>query len=121
MALNQHRPVARKILAGDREGLITLKRMPDYAPVTHKLSVESIVTIEAGLRTAEEEEVHALKAYEAARATRIAAEWEFHNAMLEAKSVVMGQYGVNSEEVQALGLKKKVEYRRPVRRHSDAM
>ncbi len=43
-----------------------------------------------------------------------AAEWRFHEVMLGAKDQVIAQYGVNSDQVQALGLKKKSERKRPV-------
>ena len=121
MAINQHKPVRSETIANDREGLLNLKRLPDYAPVNRALTVESIESIEVRLRKAEEEEILAAKALEAARSARITAEWEFHNTMLGAKAVVVGQYGANSEAVQAIGLKKKSEYRRPVRRRSSTI
>jgi hypothetical protein len=44
------------------------------------------------------------------------AERRFHNAMLDAKTQVITQYGANSDEVQALGLKKRSEYKKSIRR-----
>ncbi|MCL6752598.1 hypothetical protein KBT16_17155, partial [Nostoc sp. CCCryo 231-06] len=51
----------------------------------------------------------------AADAARLA-EWEFHNAVLGMKEVVRGQYGLDSDQAQAVGLKKKSEYKRPSRK-----
>ncbi|MEH2022981.1 MAG: hypothetical protein V7K62_05150 [Nostoc sp.] len=51
----------------------------------------------------------------AADAARLA-EWEFHNAVLAMKEVVRGQYGADSDQAQAVGLKKKSEYKRPSRK-----
>ena len=51
----------------------------------------------------------------AADAARLA-EWEFHNAVLAMKEVVRGQYGLDSDQAQAIGLKKKSEYKRPSRK-----
>ncbi len=45
----------------------------------------------------------------------VAAEWRFHEAMQGAKEQVIAQYGKSSDQVQSLGLKKKSEYKRPVR------
>jgi hypothetical protein len=45
-----------------------------------------------------------------------AAEWDFHNTMLAVKEQVIAQFGKNSDQVQALGLKKKSEYKAPARR-----
>ena len=47
-------------------------------------------------------------------------EWEFHNAMLGAKMQVTAQFGDDSDEVQAIGLKKKSEYKAPTRRKQSA-
>jgi hypothetical protein len=41
------------------------------------------------------------------------AEWAFHNAVLAMKEAVRGQYGSDSNEVQAIGIKKKSNRKRP--------
>lgn len=41
------------------------------------------------------------------------AEWDFHNAVLAMKEVVRGQFGSDSDQAQAVGLKKKSERKRP--------
>jgi len=43
-------------------------------------------------------------------------EVEFHAAVLAMKESVRGQFGPNSDEAQAVGYKKKSEYKRPRRR-----
>jgi hypothetical protein len=48
-----------------------------------------------------------------ARDEATAAEWAFHNAMLGGKDQVKAQFGVDSNELQAVGLKKKSEYKSP--------
>jgi hypothetical protein len=42
-------------------------------------------------------------------------QWEFHDAILGVKNQVKAQYGADSDEVAALGLKKKSERRPPTR------
>jgi len=49
-----------------------------------------------------------------------AGEWDFHNAMLGAKTRVTAQFGDDSDEHAALGLKKKSEYKSPARRRQGA-
>jgi hypothetical protein len=44
------------------------------------------------------------------------AKWEFHNTMLAVKEQVIAQFGKNSDQAQALGLKKKSEYKAPTRK-----
>jgi len=65
---------------------------------------------------AEEATLRARKALAAARDTEIIAAREFHSAMLGAKTAVTAQYGSDSPAVQAIGLKKKSERKRPTRR-----
>jgi hypothetical protein len=50
----------------------------------------------------------------------VAAEWEFHNLMLGAKDQVIAQFGRDSNEVQAIGLKKSSERKAPQRRQPTA-
>jgi hypothetical protein len=44
------------------------------------------------------------------------AAWNLHNTMLAVKEQVIAQLGKRSNQVQALGLKKKTEYKKPVRK-----
>jgi hypothetical protein len=60
-------------------------------------------------------ETQAEAAYKAARDNAVAAEWAFHNAVLGAKEQVIAQFGKDSNEVQAIGLKKKSERKSPSR------
>ena len=54
-------------------------------------------------------------AHAAARDNATAREWEFHNLMPGAKDQVTAQFGRDSNEVQALGLKKSSERKAPKR------
>ncbi len=65
-----------------------------------------------GLQAAEAQAAAALAA---ARDNAVAAEWEFHNLMLGAKDRVIAQFGRDSNEVQAIGLKKASERKAPTR------
>ncbi|BAY33794.1 hypothetical protein NIES2107_56960 [Nostoc carneum NIES-2107] len=53
--------------------------------------------------------------YQAAADAARLAEWEFHNAVLAMKEAVLGQYGGDSEQAQAVGFKKKSERKRRMR------
>ena len=67
------------------------------------------------MRAAQEAELHAQNALAAARDAAIAAQWDYHNLVLGVKSQVLAQYGPDSDQVAALGLKKKVERKAPTR------
>jgi hypothetical protein len=64
------------------------------------------------MRDARVAEAQAEAAFKAARDATVAAEWAAHNVMIGVKEQVKAQYGSASDEVQALGLKKKTEYKR---------
>ncbi len=103
-------------LESDRASLLALKDLQDYNAVNPAYSAESLVALEAALARAAAATLRARKALMAARAAEIAAARDFHAAMLGAKSAVIAQYGSDSPAVQAIGLKKKSERKRPVRR-----
>ncbi len=48
-----------------------------------------------------------------ARDEAAAREWEFHDLILGAKDQIRAQFGKDSTEVQAVGLKRRSEYSRP--------
>ncbi|MFL5802059.1 MAG: hypothetical protein ACJ8CR_10010 [Roseiflexaceae bacterium] len=116
MAVNQPKRLSPTTIKTDRAALLALKKLADYAPSNAALSVATVCALEEQLRNAEEAEILANKALAAARDARDAAEWNLHNTMLGVKATVSGQYGYNSDAVQALGLKKKMDYRRQPRR-----
>ncbi len=51
----------------------------------------------------------------AARDDATSAECDFHNVIIAAKQQVVAQYGVDSDEVQSVGLTKKSERAKPTR------
>ncbi|MFL5803731.1 MAG: hypothetical protein ACJ8CR_18555 [Roseiflexaceae bacterium] len=118
MAIYQQKRLPPATIKADRAALLALKELADYAPSNAALSVEAISALEEQLRKAEEVEILATKALAATRDAHDAAGWALHNAMLNVKSTVSGQYGYDSDAVQALGLKKKRDHRRPTRRRT---
>jgi hypothetical protein len=65
---------------------------------------------------AQEASIHADRAQATARDNLAAAEWDYHNAILGTKEQAIAQFGSDSNEVQSLGLKKKSERAKPVRK-----
>ena len=70
----------------------------------------------ADLEAAQLAEAQAKAAYDAARDNAVKAEWDFHNLILGVKDQVASQFGRDSNEYQALGLKKKSERKAPARK-----
>lgn len=103
-------------IADDESGFAALQAMTGYAPANQAYTLAAITSAHAALRSARAAETQAEAALAAARDTAVASEWEFHNLMLGAKDQVTAQFGRDSNEVQALGLKKASERRAPQRR-----
>lgn len=70
---------------------------------------------QAAMPKAQELEVQLKAQYHAATDEARLAEWNFHNCVLAMKTFVVAQYGSDSNQAQAIGLKKKSAYNRPVR------
>ncbi len=118
MAKNQSIRLKPQILQGDRDALAALQATQNYAPANSAYTVAAINTSRTAMEQAQAAEAQALAAFNAARDNAVAKEWDFHNLLLGAKNQVVAQFGDDSNEVQALGLKKKSEYKSPGKRTS---
>ena len=104
------------ILQADKNALIALATFSDYAPRNEAYSVSAAEAAKKAMEATQEKLVR-LKAEMAATLDEAATrETTFHNIILGSKNESVAQYGENSDEVQALGLKKKNERKRPTRR-----
>ena len=110
--------LAAPVLTSDRAALHALQDIPAYAPRNPELSMASLSSSEEALTQAQLDTERTRLAYEAARAREIAAGWDFHERIIGAKAEVIVQFGADSQEVHAVGLKKKSERKRPVRRRT---
>lgn len=120
MARNENVRVSTPILDADENAYLALKTIGGYQPVNPAYAMNVLTTKYDALRAAQEAELNAQNALAAARDAVVAGSWEFHNAMLGVKDQVVAQYGPNSDQVAALGLKKKSERKSPVRKSKSA-
>ena len=116
MAKNQTRRITSGVLSDDREAFDALQGIANYAPANQAYKTEAIKAVHDRMDDLLREAIQAEAAAAAKRDAATAAEWEFHNAMLGAKMQVTAQFGPDSDEVAALGLKKKSDYKTPTRR-----
>jgi hypothetical protein len=93
-----------------------LKSIADYAPANPAYTVAAVSAAESEVNAAQEHEAQINAAATAARDDVVAKEWRHHNLMLGARDQVVAQYGRDSNEAQAVGLKKKSEYKKPGRK-----
>ena len=116
MARNQTRRLTSALLSADRAAFDALQGIASYTPVNQTYKVESIKAIRDRMDDLLREATQAEAAASAKRDAATAGEWEFHNAVLGAKAQVTAQFGDDSDEVAAVGLKKKSDYKSPARR-----
>ena len=116
MAKNQTARVRPDVLKADEAAHTALQAIPDYAPANAAFSKTAVTGSFQGYQAAQQAEINAQNTLDAARDAAAKAEWDFHNAMLTVKAQVIAQYGDNSDEAQALGLKKKSERKSPTRK-----
>jgi hypothetical protein len=114
MAKDQTRRLKPSIIQEDKDVLAAIVTLsPTYAPSDAQYSAANLNTSKTAMNTAEDVEVQKEADAAAARDAANAAEWAFHNKILGAKAQVMAQYGADSDQVQAIGLKKKSERKKP--------
>jgi hypothetical protein len=115
MAKDQTKRIRPEVLATDRESLDAIKSITDYAPANPAYSTAALNAARTAMDSAQAAETQAAAALAAARDAAAAAEWELHNKILSMKDQVTAQYGRDSTQVQAIGLKRVSERKTPGR------
>jgi hypothetical protein len=110
---DQSRRLKPSLIQADKDAFAALQAVTGYAPANPAYALTAITTAQSSLTAAQQAEAQAVAAAAAARDDAVAKEWAFHNLMLGAKDQIIAQFGKDSNEVQAVGLKKKSEYSRP--------
>ncbi|MFN6462719.1 MAG: hypothetical protein RMZ41_012850 [Nostoc sp. DedVER02] len=120
-AQDKTRRLPSQSISQDINSLHGFQTISTYNTTRADASVAHLQQAYQTMLTQQQAEIEKLALYRgAANAARLA-EWEFHNAVLAMKEVVRGQYGSDSDQAQAIGLKKKSERKRPNRKKSVAM
>jgi len=110
--------IDRSTLRADHDVLAALKAMPDYKPANDAYTVEKVQAAADALLAAQDERVQARGAARAARDNAVDVEWDFHDFILAVKEQVRAQYGISSDQVQSVGLKKKCKRAKPSKKDS---
>jgi hypothetical protein len=122
MAKNQTKPVSAKRLKVDTDALAAIKKMTGYQPTdpNSPVTLTKLTAASTALDDASDAHAQAVADKKSARDGHVAAQWAFHNLMLGARQQVVAQYGDDSEQVAAVGLKKKSERAKPASRTATA-
>jgi hypothetical protein len=111
MGQNETRRLKPGQIQLDIESYDALLAMDDYKPANPAYAVGNATASRTGMSTSQQEETQAITTAAAKRDNAVTNEWAFHNMMLGVKDQVVAQYGKNSNQAQAIGLKKKSEYK----------
>ena len=105
-----------QIISQDIDSFHGLQTVSTYNTTRADASAAKLQEVYQAMLISQQTETEKLALYRAASDAARLAEWEFHNAVLAMKEVVRGQYGSDSDEAQAVGLKKKSDRKRPSRK-----
>ena len=89
-----------------------IQSLKGYKSANEEFSAAELADAEKELTEARKQEAQAEQAMSSARNRAVAAEWDLHNKILGAKKQVVALYGEDSDEVHAVGLKKKSDWKR---------
>ncbi|MEH2192542.1 MAG: hypothetical protein V7K98_07845 [Nostoc sp.] len=120
-AQDKTRRLPSQSISQDITSLHGLQTITTYTTTRTDASLANLQQAYQTMLAQQQAETEKLALYRAAADAARLAEWEFHNAVLAMKEVVRGQYGSDSDQAQAIGLKKKSERKRPSRKKSVAM
>ncbi|MGF1535114.1 MAG: hypothetical protein ACFB4J_01340 [Elainellaceae cyanobacterium] len=109
---NTNRRLSGTLIQQDITAYNGLSFIKNYTTPRTQASPEVLEQTYQAMLAAQQVETEQQAAYRAAVDAARQAEWDFHNAVLAMKEVVRGTYGSDSDEAQAVGLKKKSERRR---------
>jgi hypothetical protein len=111
MAKDESKRLNPALVESDKTSFAALQAVANYAPTNPTYVMAAINTAQAELHAAQQMEAQAAAAAATARDNAVAKEWAFHNLMLGARDQVVAQFGRDSTEVQAVGLKRVSEYK----------
>ncbi len=109
--MSKQKRLTKKALLEDQEIYASLQGIADYNPSNKDYSLANVTASRTDMGASQTDEAQKLDAYEGAKDISTTKERDFHNMILGAKTQVKAQFGENSNEFQALGMKKKEEYK----------
>ena len=116
MADKKTKPLSPKILQDDLDAFAALKNIVGYKPADPQYEIANGETAKSTMQNDEDTSAQAEAAADAARDNKVDSQWGFHEFILGAKRQVVAQFGDSSNEKQAMGLKKKSEYKSPTKK-----
>ena len=116
MADQNTRPLSPKQIQDDIDAFAALKNIPTYKASNPVYDIANGEIAKADKEAKETKAAQDAATAAASRDDEIASQWGFHAFVLGARQQVVAQYGDSSNEKQAVGLKKKSEYKSPTKK-----
>lgn len=113
MAKDESKRLPPGTIADDEAAFNALRNVTGYAPSNASYAITAITQARDDMNDSRASEDQAAADLKTARDVAASNEWAFHNLILGAKDQVRGQFGKDSAQVQAIGLKRKSEYKSP--------
>lgn len=110
--INTTRRLTGKIISTDVESVNGLGTVEGYIPIRTEATPAALQDYYRVMLTKQQQERALEVNHKAAADEARQAEWDFHNAVLAMKESIRGQFGPDSHAAQAVGYKKKSEYKR---------
>ncbi|MGC1306411.1 MAG: hypothetical protein WA885_04220 [Phormidesmis sp.] len=114
--VNFSRRVSSRTITTDIAAYHGLSTVTDYVPTRNEATPKNIKSAYDAMLAKQKRETELAAMLKAASDAARQSEVDFHSAVLAMKESIRGQFGPNSDEAQAVGYKKKSEYKRPRRR-----
>jgi len=113
MADKKTKQLSPKILQEDLDAYAGMQGLTGYAPSNASFNAAGGATLKDKMTASQVKAVQSQAQADADRDAKVLDEWEFHDFIRNMRIQVKAQYGENSDEVAAVGLKKKSEYKNP--------
>lgn len=113
MASRRRRQLSPKVLQADLDAFAGLEGIEGYSPANSDYEMAKGQAIKTSMQAKETKEVQSKAQFEADRDDKVEEQWSFHDWVRNAKNQVKSQFGEDSNEIAAVGLKKKSEYKSP--------
>lgn len=120
MAKDQSKKLDMALLAADENSFAALQAITAYKPANEAFSVAALTAAQRELDAAKTAQAQADAAAASARDNTVDKAWAFHNLVLGMKDQIRAQFGKDSQEVQAVGLKRTSEYKSRGRKPAQA-
>ena len=120
MAIDKTRALPPKTLRDDFESFNALKAVAGYSPANAAFTLANGTALRNAMDAADAKAAQDRAQAAASRDNAVAAQWAFHDYVTGSKTQVRAQFGDSSNEIQAMGLKKKSEYKSPSKKAKDS-